>query len=160
MSVIEKEMTVGEMVVERPARARVFEKFGIDYCCGGKKPLAQTCREKGLELIAVLSELEKLDSSADAGQRDWSKASLGELADHIVTTHHGYLRSELPRLEFLTRKVASVHGEEHPELLQVREIFVGLKQEMDQHMAKEEQILFPMCRQLDQKGAKPAFHCG
>jgi len=155
------ESTVGQLVVERPARARVFEKLGIDYCCGGKKPLGQACAEKKLDVTAVVAALQKADSDRAAAERDWGSSSLTELANHIESTHHAYLKSELPRLDFLTHKVAAVHGPHNPKLVQVREIFIGLKAEMDSHMQKEEQILFPLCRKLEQGGAgAAASHCG
>lgn len=159
MSQTMTEATVGELVVERPARARVFEKLGIDYCCGGKKPLSQACQEKGLSVEQVVAELDQ-DQTAKEGERNWANASMTDLCDHIESTHHAYLKQELPRLEFLTGKVASVHGDRHPELLEVRDIFLALKAEMDGHMMKEERILFPMCRQLDKADGPMAFHCG
>jgi regulator of cell morphogenesis and NO signaling len=142
--------TIGDLVVERPARARVFEKFGIDYCCGGKKPLAEVCNKKGLDPKKVMDELLAADTQPDAPDYDhWSLASLTELCGHIESTHHGYLKRELPRLQFIVHKVASVHGSGDSRLAKVAEIFDGLKSEMEQHMAKEERVLFPLCRQLE-----------
>jgi regulator of cell morphogenesis and NO signaling len=152
--------TVGQLVAERPARARVFERFGIDYCCGGKKPLTQACHEKGVDVNAVMQELSQADARPSAEERDWSKASLTELADHIEATHHQYLKAELPRLASLTQKVASVHGQRHPELIEVFQIFAEFKQELDAHLMKEEQILFPMIRQLEASAEPVQFHCG
>jgi regulator of cell morphogenesis and NO signaling len=162
MSAIDTQRTVGELVAQRPARAIVFEKYGIDYCCGGGKPLAQACQERGVDFEAVTKELRNSDAAPQPPQRDWTKASLTELADHIVSTHHAFLREQLPRLDQLTAKVASVHGEHRPELRTLREVFVGFRQELESHMYKEEQILFPMCRTLEQSdsSAPPAFHCG
>jgi regulator of cell morphogenesis and NO signaling len=155
------ETTVGELVVERPSRARVFEKLGIDYCCGGKKPLHQACRERNLDHAAVIDELEQEQATAPAqGERNWASASLTDLCDHIEQTHHHYLKEELPRLAFLTTKVASRHGETRPALTEVQRVFAELKAEMDSHMMKEERILFPLCRQLDIADELPATHCG
>jgi regulator of cell morphogenesis and NO signaling len=150
------------LVVERPSRARVFEKLGIDYCCGGKKPLASAIAERGLDAEVVVAELEKEQASADGvpGERNWATASLTDLCDHIERTHHAYLKEELPRLEFLTSKVATRHGTNRPALLEVYDVFAHLKAEMDSHMMKEEQILFPLCRRLDVAEALPASHCG
>lgn len=152
--------TVGQLVTERPSRARVFEKFGIDYCCGGKKPLAEACDEKQLAIHAVLTELAAADQQRGAEERDWSKASLSELADAIERTHHAYLKTELPRLDFITAKVAAAHGANHPEMITVRQIFVNFKAELESHMAKEEQILFPLCRQFEDSNEPFAMHCG
>lgn len=140
--------TVGQLVAERPSRARVFEKFGIDYCCGGKKPLGQACLDRKVNLEAVLDELRRSDERR-APERDWTAMGLTGLADYVEQVHHGYLRQELPRLDFLTRKVASVHGREHPELLQLRDVFLNFKADLLNHMQKEEMVMFPMCRRLE-----------
>ena len=153
------ETTVGQLVVERPGRARVFERLGIDYCCGGKKPLRQAIAEKKLAADNVLAELSR-ESDEPIGNvlgadRNWQTASLTDLCDHIEQTHHAYLRDELPRLEFLTHKVASRHGEHTPALAEIYRVFLQFKEELTSHMMKEEQVLFPMCRQLD-KLQRPA----
>src|SRR3569833_2372693 len=100
------ESTVGQLVVERPSRARIFEKLGIDYCCGGKKPLFQAISEKGLDPQRVVAELEQevVGQQSEPHGRDWSSASLTDLCDHIETTYHRPLKEELPRIEFLTHK--------------------------------------------------------
>jgi regulator of cell morphogenesis and NO signaling len=155
------ESTVGELVVERPSRARVFEKLGIDYCCGGKKPLGNAIAEKGLNPDAVVAELEQEQAAnTQQGERNWATASLTDLCDHIEATHHAYLKEELPRLEFLTAKIANRHGDHRPALHEVHATFVRLKGEMESHMMKEERILFPICRQLDTAETLPASHCG
>ena len=154
------ESTVGQLVVDRPARARVFEKFGIDYCCGGKKPLAQACQDDGIDLQQVLSALDIADTVPAPSERNWAEASLTDLADHIEQTHHAYMKEEMPRLVYLIDRVVRAHGAHHPELAQVQEVFAAFKAELDQHMIKEEQILFPICRQLDASAPLPEFHCG
>jgi regulator of cell morphogenesis and NO signaling len=160
MSEISPITTVGQLVTERPNRSHVFERWGIDYCCGGNKPLAQACEEKGISLQAVLNELKRSDSQASDEPMDWASASLGELADHIEATHHAYLRQELPRLTGLIEKVVQAHGQQHPELHQVQNIFQTLRAELESHTWKEENILFPMCRELDTAEVPPRFHCG
>jgi regulator of cell morphogenesis and NO signaling len=154
------EKTVGQLVVERPSRARVFERLGIDYCCGGKLPLRHACEQKKLDYDSVVAELEQDRAAPEQGARNWASASLTDLCDHIERTHHAYLKEELPRLEFLTSKVAARHGDHRPALREVHRIFLGLKAEMDGHMVKEERILFPLCRQLDVADKLPATHCG
>jgi regulator of cell morphogenesis and NO signaling len=148
--------TVGRLVVERPVRARVFERFGIDYCCGGKKPLDQACRDKNLNPQDVLRELQQADADQPDSGRDWALAPLAELADQIEQTHHRYLKQELPPLDALVRKVASVHGEAHPELAEVRNVFIRLRAEMESHILREELVLFPLCRRIG-AGLPPAF---
>ena len=153
--------TVGELVVKRPSNARVFERFGIDYCCGGRLPLAVACERKGIDPAAVLAALEQDADRPQAQERDWSAASFGEITSHIESTHHAYLKRELPRLEQLTDRVAARHGEGHPELRQLHQVFLGFKAELEAHMAKEERVLFPMCRGFDGSTAVALqFHCG
>ena len=154
------ETTVGQLVVERPSRARVFERLGIDYCCGGKHSLQQACEQKGLSVDVVLAQLERDQSGPQQGLRNWASASLTDLCDHIEQTHHAYLKQELPRLAFLTGKVAVRHGDHRPALREVRDVFEALKAEMESHMMKEERVLFPLCRQLDGAEELPTTHCG
>src|SRR6266540_2965758 len=125
------DITIGQLVTERPARARIFESFGIDYCCGGKKPLGQAIREKKLDEKTVLAVLDAFDAQTPQAEKDWSKATLTELADHIEATHHAYLKNELPRLEYLVNKVANRHGEHRPQLVELAIVFNGLKAEME-----------------------------
>jgi regulator of cell morphogenesis and NO signaling len=158
---LDSNSTVGEWVVDRPSRSRLLEKLGIDYCCGGKQPLAQACEAKGLDPDKVIEALiREGDTAADLGEPDWSQAPLSELCDHIVDTHHAFLNAELPRLQAIVTKVASVHGERHPEMADVRGVFENLKAELESHMDKEEQVLFPMVRQLERATERPTFHCG
>ena len=160
MTLLNEEMTVGALVSESPARSRVFERHAIDYCCGGKRTLEDACRKKGLDPALVIVEIE----SVDAGPRDDginpSDMTMTELADHIEQTHHAHLREELPRLTALTEKVAAVHGDKYPWLKEVKDTYADLVAELEPHMQKEEQILFPMIRELDRATASPEFHCG
>src|SRR4051795_4959897 len=142
------ETTVGQLVTERPSRARVFERFGIDYCCGGKKPLGQACRDRQVDPQIVIDELRRSDESRGP-ERDWAALGMSGLADYVEQVHHAYLRLELPRLDFLTRKVAAAHGHNRPELLHLRDVFLEFKAELLNHMQKEELVMFPMCRRLE-----------
>ncbi len=161
MNISQVNDTVGDVVARCPVLSRVFEEAGIDYCCGGKKTLAEVCQEKGLDSQAFLATLEE-SALASAGESvvDAAAISLTELADHIEQTHHTYLRSEFPRFDRMTEKVASVHGERDSRLHQIRETFLALATELSSHMMKEEQILFPMVRKLDASETTPTFHCG
>lgn len=142
------ERTVGELVVERPSRSRVFQRNGIDFCCGGKKPLAEACAELGVDLGDVVSQLEAADAPT-AGTTDLAALSLSDLLDHIVSTHHAYLRAELPRLDAMVRKVARVHGEKDARLVELVPVFDALRRDMGPHLDKEETILFPAIRALE-----------
>ena len=95
--------TVREIALEQPHSIRVFERFGIDYCCGGRKPLAEACAEKQLPIDEVLAALESASSSAAPLPVDWSQATLGALVEHIESTHHVYVKTELPRLAVLAQ---------------------------------------------------------
>lgn len=153
--------TVGSVVTRRPALSRVFEQVSIDYCCGGKKTLEEACQEKEIELPSLIASLEEAVQSGEKKEETYPAAmSLSELADHIVKTHHVYLRNEFPRLDRLTKKVASVHGKTDPRLCRVRDTYKALEEELTSHMMKEERILFPMIRQLDSSIEAPMFHCG
>lgn len=152
-------ITVGQLVAERPARSKVLEKFGIDYCCGGKRELDDVCAELGLDPAVVQHELDQCDKTAPA-DKDWLNAGLTELCDHIEQTHHKYLTEELPALAQLVEKVASVHGENHPGLREVARIYAELREELELHKQKEEQILFPFIRELEKATEMPCFHCG
>ncbi|HEY9721723.1 MAG TPA: iron-sulfur cluster repair di-iron protein [Oscillatoriaceae cyanobacterium] len=148
------DLTVGQMVAERPSRAKVFERHAIDYCCGGKLSLAAICGKKGLDARAILTELAAHDAAhGRTDEQDWSERSLAELARYIVTIHHAFLREAMPRLAALSQKVARVHGPEHPELLEVARVFAKFQLEMDVHMQKEEGVLFPAIAGLEQGNA-------
>ena len=154
--------TVGQMVVERPQRSRVFDRLHIDYCCGGKRTLEEACTKRGLDLKTVLAELEAFDAEANTQPDAVRPANLTmtELADDIERTHHAYLREELPRLAGLVKKVSAVHGQAHPWLSGLTSVYAELVAELEPHMLKEEQILFPLIRELDQATTAPSFHCG
>ncbi|MGE5674034.1 MAG: iron-sulfur cluster repair di-iron protein [Mycobacterium leprae] len=160
MSGIDTHMTIAEIVVNRPDLMRVLEKIGIDYCCGGKKTLEKACLEKGLDATSIVLTLEALGSAAPASadQTDWAKASLTDLANHIENTHHKFCKEELPRLSRLVAKVAQVHGPHNPKLADIQRAYEGVKDELLQHLPKEEEILFPAIRNLEANPAqKPPF---
>lgn len=143
--------TVRELAVENPAATRVFEKFGIDYCCGGSKSLGEACQAANIAPDKLLDSLRSAGQSKSTnGNRDWNSESLADLIDHIVDTHHAYTREELDRLDPLLAKVCSVHGQRHPELLRIQQLLGGLSQELTMHMMKEEQVLFPYIHRMEE----------
>ncbi len=148
MTPVSGDVRVADLVLERPSRSRVFERFGIDYCCGGKKPLAIVCAERDLDLAEVARALDE-PGPAGADEIDWRGRSVAELCAHIVDHHHAYLRDELPAMRVLVDKVATAHGRAHPELLGIRATFTAMADELEQHMVKEEQVLFPACIALE-----------
>jgi regulator of cell morphogenesis and NO signaling len=154
MSVI-AEKTVRELALENPAATRVFEKLGIDYCCGGNKSLAESCRAAKLPMDQVLDALEVAEQSARAARvaqndRNWQTEPLADLVAHIKNTHHKYTRDEIARLGPLFDKVCSVHGKNHPELFDVRNSFRALADELAMHLMKEEMVLFPYVVRMEE----------
>lgn len=153
-------MTVGEIVARQPLLARIFERVGIDYCCGGKKTLQEACAAKGLDAATVLVMLDAASLMADARPVvDAAAMSLTALADHIEQSHHAYLKEELPQLVEKAERVAAKHGWRDARLPEVAATIQALAEEMFLHMAKEEQILFPLVRQFEQDGPATS-HCG
>jgi regulator of cell morphogenesis and NO signaling len=146
------EKTVRELAVENLAATRIFEKFGIDYCCGGNQSLEQACKKAHISLDSVLDSLEMAEESARSAQKvhDWQKEPLSDLVAHIQNTHHKYTREEIVRLRALLDKVCSVHGKNHPELLDIKATFSLLSQELTTHLMKEEMVLFPYIVRMEE----------
>lgn len=136
---------VGEIAAHHPLATRVFARHGIDFCCGGGVPLAEACARRGVAADVVVGEIDALLAGAPATREPWLEAPLGALVEHIVTTFHRPLREELPRLEAMARKVARVHAERDPEgrLPAIEATVVALRGELEDHMAREEAVLFP-----------------
>jgi len=142
MTTLDIQSEVGQFVAEKPSVSRIFEKYGIDYCCGGRQSLAEACQAKGLEANEVLAEVRQaLRGPADL---DLQQLSPAQLVEHIVARYHGYLRETFPMLTHQVDRVAMVHGPNRPELLEVRRVYHAFMREMLSHMEKEETILFPM----------------
>lgn len=141
------ERTLSEIVTLNFKAAAVFEKYNLDFCCGGKKPVAEACREKGISSSEVFEELKSIESERSKSENyaDWGADFL---IDYIVNNHHAYITRMTPVLSAHTQKIASVHGKNHPELLRVADSFEKVYKELKQHMMKEEQILFPFVKQL------------
>lgn len=137
--------TVATIATEHPLATRVFARHGIDFCCGGGRPLAAACAAQGLDAGAVLAEIEDEIAAAPGPEESWAVAPIEDLIQHILTTYHEPLKQELPRIEEMARKVHRVHGDKDPERLsRILSTFCALQQDLVLHLAKEEQILFPM----------------
>ncbi len=137
------ERTVRDIALEQPNSIRVFESFGIDYCCGGRKPLAEACEAGNHSVDEVIAALEATSGGAAATRTDWAQAPLEQLIHHIVTTHHAYVKAELPRLAVFAQKVINRHGDTQPHLLVLQATLAQLDEELTHHLMKEEQVLFP-----------------
>jgi regulator of cell morphogenesis and NO signaling len=145
---ITTEVKVGQLAAEFPLSTRVLARHGIDYCCGGGRPLATVCGEKGLDPETVLGEIRKALESTEVSPERWLEAPLPEIIDHILTVYHAPLREELIRLEAMAKKVLAVHHDKDPErLTELVTVYAGLHVELLPHLLKEEEILFPMIRQ-------------
>jgi regulator of cell morphogenesis and NO signaling len=150
---LDTSVTLGELVTRYPKTAQVFKRYGIDFCCGGKRPLRVVLAESGLSEEELASQLREAFAGAeDEGEApDWTKRSFAELIDHIVSVHHGYLYRELPEIGQYVVKIDHVHGGRHPELAQVRDLFARMRQELMIHLPKEEMDLFPAIKRLEQE---------
>ncbi len=136
---------VGQLATEHPLSTRVFARHGIDFCCGGGKPLRDACAARGVDVDHVLDELRAELEQAPQGETRWDEAPLDALIGHIVAEYHRPLDEELPRIEAMARKVHRVHGDKAPEMLTgLLQTYLELQAELVPHMAKEEQVLFPM----------------
>ena len=158
--------TVGEVAADLPQSTRVFEKYGIDYCCGGKKPMAEACESAGVSVDSVVEQIAReVNDSQQRGQAgDWSRVSLRDFISHVVQTHHVFTRESFARLLPLSVKVSGKHGERRPELLRVHQLVNELAQELGPHLMKEEQILFPFVTMMEDaskaNGEMPALPFG
>jgi regulator of cell morphogenesis and NO signaling len=158
MTTIDTHTTLGDLVTAHPGLARLLERRGLDYCCGGRATLDEAARAAGLDPAALVRELADATTEIEDGDADggaWIGLGPAELTDHVVATHHRYLWDELPRLEELADKVAGAHRTRHPELAEVRLLVAELRTDLEQHLAKEERILFPAIGHLARTGAPP-----
>ena len=146
--------TVREIAIEHPATVRVFESLGIDYCCGGKRSLQDACQHAGVPMERALDLLAAVKEDSTTDTANWSAASAQELIRHIVEQHHSYVRSETPRLMTMCEKVVSRHGQAHPELAPIRDLFRALTEELSVHMQKEENVLFPYFERMESAAAQ------
>lgn len=139
---ITPESTVAEAAVSNPSATRVFESFGIDYCCGGKRSIREASDRAGIPVDLILTTLS--EQTVKPAARDWNEAPVAELVNHIVDVHHAFVRRESARIESLLAKVVNKHLGSRPEVGELQDVFCALAQELSMHMLKEERILFPV----------------
>lgn len=149
---IDPSMTLGHIVTLHPALAGDLERRDLDYCCHGGRTLAEAARDAGLDAQTVAGELSALSVAEPAAA--WASLGLFELVEHIEIVHHGSLWDEMPRISALVDKIATVHGDRHPELTEVQRLYAELRADLEPHLTREEQELFPMIREL---AASPDF---
>ncbi len=142
--------SIGEIVANDWRQAEVFKKYGIDFCCGGKRTVEEACRMKNIDLHQVEHDLLAVTESNPSIGHHFNQWDLDFLADYIVNNHHAYVNMAIPFLTELSKKVAQVHGDRHPELLDIERHVAEVIDELVMHMRKEEMVLFPYIRQIAQ----------
>ena len=145
--------TLSQIVTENYQAAQVFEKYGLDFCCKGKRPLTDACKEKSLPVENVVKDLTQALNSAD-NQKEFKEISLTELAEYIVRVHHNYVKQSMAPILMYVLKVATKHGSRFPYMHEVYDLFLEIEEEMTSHMAKEEKILFPRIKLLELNAAQ------
>ena len=142
--------SLAQIVNNNHLAASVFEKYHLDFCCKGKRTLEQACTESELKVEEVLSELGKTEqSSISSIPADYNSLSLSQLIDHIITIHHSFVKKEMPVILGYLERVAFKHGDRHPEMKKILELFAAVKEEMEHHMQKEELVLFPRIKEIE-----------
>ncbi len=144
----ENDETLGQIAAKDLRKAEIFKKYGLDFCCGGKKTVKQACAEKGLDVTKIERELQQADKNPTTRPLPYGDWSLDFLADYIVNTHHSYVKKSLPDIRGYAAKVAQVHGSSHPELPAVQQLVEEVNRELTSHMLKEEKVLFPYIKDM------------
>ena len=143
-----EQQTVGALVAADYRKAEVFKRFGIDFCCGGGRTVKEACAKQGVVYADLEAELLMAQQQDDAEPMNFNEWDPRLLVDYIIHTHHSYVRENIPLLKEFTAKVAKVHGHADPEVVEIAALFGEVAVEMEQHMMKEEYILFPYIKQL------------
>lgn len=152
-----KEKTIGQIVKDDIRTANVFKKHGLDFCCGGGKTIQSACAENEVDLAELLHDIDAVLVRSESVE-DYQSMKLDVLIDHIYDNHHKYIYEHGPVTAEFINKVAHVHGERHPETIEIAKLYNGLLAELQQHMMKEEQILFPAIkRMLNESGSIGSF---
>jgi regulator of cell morphogenesis and NO signaling len=140
--------TLGQIAAKDLRKAAIFKKYGLDFCCGGKKTVKEACLEKGLDITKIEQELQQAGKDSAARSISYGEWGIDFLADYIVNSHHAYVKKTLPDLRYYAAKVARAHGGQHPELSTIQELVEVMNTELLSHMIKEEKVLFPYIKQL------------
>jgi len=144
---VQKENKIGEVVARNFRAAKIFDDFGLDFCCGGKKTIQQACSEKGINPDMVLNNLTSSEENGTVSAH-YDKWALDFLIDYIVSNHHSYVTNEITTIDHHLQKVVSKHGEKHPELHSIEILFSQLKEDLLVHLQKEEKMLFPYIKKM------------
>lgn len=156
MKSINENDTLGTIVANNMSTSKVFDRYGLDYCCGGEKTLQAACAERNIDVVTVIKDLDNADSLSNGV--DYNSWPLDLLIDYIEKKHHRYVREEIPIISEKLVRLCNVHGDKHPELYQIKELFEGGGKELSMHMQKEEMMLFPYIRNLvNAKSTNPSI---
>jgi regulator of cell morphogenesis and NO signaling len=145
---IQKESKIGDIVAENFRAAQVFEKFGLDFCCGGKKSISEACQTEGINADKVINLLSELPENGNTTPTHFNSWELDFLIDYIFNNHHSYVKRSLPVIFEHSQKVALKHGGNHNEVITISELFSRIMEELEVHMQKEERMLFPYIKRL------------
>lgn len=144
----EEATTLGELVATDYRRAEVFGKFGLDFCCGGKKSLKEACKEKGIDAQEVSTALAEVEKQSKNLLLDFNSLELDFLVDYIVNVHHKYVKENVIMLYEYSDKVADRHSNNHPEVIRITQLYEKIVEDLYMHMRNEETILFPYIKKL------------
>ena len=145
---ITKDTIVGDLVAKDYRTATVFKQNGIDFCCNGNRTLEEVCKQKEMSVTNIIGELNQVSQQISAAQTDFNSWPLDLLADYIEKKHHRYVEEKIQKIKPYLDKICKVHGEHHPELYEINQLFNDSAGELAMHMKKEELILFPAVRRM------------
>ncbi len=151
-----QKILVGDIVADDFRTSTVFKSVGIDFCCGGKQSLADACSEKGLDVDKLEVDLQNIMNKPATPGTNFKEWEPGFLCDYIVNTHHKFVSKKMPELVFYTDKIGTVHGDHHPELVEVASLFAQINTELLQHLKNEEEVFFPAIKEAAAIGSEKA----
>lgn len=143
-----KNTKIGEIVTQDFRTAEIFKNAGIDFCCGGNQTLDEACKKKNIDVLELENKLTDLDNIISNIAPNYKEWDLDFLCDYIVNTHHKTVLNLLPQLVPYTQKIADVHGDHHPELIEIAQLFMQINDELLQHLKNEEEVLFPAIKDV------------
>lgn len=139
---------IGQFVADDFRTAAVFSNYGIDFCCKGERTVEEVCKKNNIEVEELLGKLLEIQISNNQQSIDYKSWPLDLLADYVEKKHHRYVEEKAPVIRQFLDKLCKVHGQRHPELLEITTLFIGCAKEMASHMKKEELILFPFIKRM------------
>lgn len=145
---VSKNDVIGNLVAQDYRFASVFKSHKIDFCCQGNKTIEEACNKKNIDVETVLCDLEFASQKKESSTTDFNTWSLDLLIDHIEKNHHRFVEQSILEIKPYLNKVSSVHGDRHPELIEINHLFTAAASDLTNHMNKEEKVLFPYVRQL------------